>query len=992
MKRIAILIMSVFFTLYSMAQNKDKKLQKIATDSISHWLKNYNQTFPVAGNVKLDTVIVNSDDSEIRIDFNGILAYIPFRENSLNRFYHNLRLQLGADFTEYEVQAFANHRPIQQLIPNYYRNELKVDNERMPKRVSRRTLPVTQNLSKPYITTKGLFNRNICLWHSHGWYYESLLDRWEWQRARLFQTVEDLYPMSFTVQYITPMLENAGANVFMPRERDTQINEVIVDNITGNESYIEKADEEKYKWQTNNEKGFAVGNPPYTIGDNPFKTGSYVFTKSDKNPSASIEWIPDMPETGEYAVYISYISNEESVDDAHYSVYHSGGITKFSVNQKMGGGTWIYLGTFHFNKGKNPDVGKVMLTNESRKRRRIVTADAVRFGGGMGNVARNGKTSGRPRFVEGARYYLQYAGMPDTLVYDLNNNEDDYGDDYQSRGEWVSYLKGAPSGPTKNRDEKGLGIPIDLSFAFHTDAGVSFKDNIIGTLMIYSTEPDSGYFPDGMSRMASRDFSDMLQSQIVGDIRAKYDSTWTRRGLWDREYSEAYRPTVPAALLELLSHQNFADMKFGHDPRFKFDVSRAIYKAMLRFLAFQYDFEYVVQPLPVSHFNIQFLNHKDIKLSWQPTVDILESTAVAKKYIVYTKTDDNGFDNGIMTDKPELVMENLTPGKIYSYKVTALNEGGESFPSETLSVCRMDNDKPTVLIINGFDRIAPPATLETEKYKGFFNTWDEGVPYQKDLCYTGKQYNFDMYSEWLDDDSPGFGASYGNFETEIIAGNTFDYSYIHGKALKENGYSFVSVSDESVSDKKIDIAKYQVVDLLLGEEKKTPVYQSGDKYEFETMNKAMQEVLKEYTDNGGSVFISGAYIGSDLCRDKKKDNPDRKFVETVLKYKWRTDHAATTGEINAVSEDFDNNISTFAFCTDFNSRIYKVEAPDGIEPADNSDAKTIMRYNENNISAAVAYKGKYKIVAFGFPFETIEKQEHRNDIMKNIMDFLIKNE
>ncbi len=56
------------------------------------------------------------------------------------------------------------------------------------------------------------------------------LDRWEWQRARLFGTVEDISVMGYVLPYLTRMLENAGANVFLPRERDMQTNEVIVDN------------------------------------------------------------------------------------------------------------------------------------------------------------------------------------------------------------------------------------------------------------------------------------------------------------------------------------------------------------------------------------------------------------------------------------------------------------------------------------------------------------------------------------------------------------------------------------------------------------------------------------------------------------------------------------------------------------------------------------------------------------------------------------------
>ncbi len=76
----------------------------------------------------------------------------------------------------------------------------------------------------------GLSGKSIALWHSHGYYFEMNLDRWEWQRARLFGTVEDISVMGYVLPYLTRMLENAGANVFLPRERDTQTNEVIVDN------------------------------------------------------------------------------------------------------------------------------------------------------------------------------------------------------------------------------------------------------------------------------------------------------------------------------------------------------------------------------------------------------------------------------------------------------------------------------------------------------------------------------------------------------------------------------------------------------------------------------------------------------------------------------------------------------------------------------------------------------------------------------------------
>jgi N-acetylmuramoyl-L-alanine amidase len=493
---------------------------------------------------------------------------------------------------------------------------------------------VVLNLDRPVQPVAGLAGRHIALWPSHGWYYEHSLGRWEWQRARVFQTVEDLLPMSFVVPYLAPMLEQAGARVFMPRERDVQTHEVVVDNDTQvtNNAYVEQSRGADGAWQAGGTAGFAVGRPPYEARENPFRQGTYRLAATSPTPTASVRWVPEIPTDGDYAVYISYAAHPQAASDARYTVYHKGGTTAFAVNQRMGGGTWIYLGTFSFAAGLQEEQGQVVLTNQSAEAGRVVTADAVRFGGGMGNVSRNGQVSGRPRFVEGARYYMQYAGMPDSLVYNVSDPEDDdYRDDYQGRGEWVNYLVGAPFGPNKDRSAPGLGIPIDLSLAFHTDAGFTRNDTTVGTLMIYNSEGADGTtdFPDGMSRFANRDFGDVLQSQLVDDLRAAYDPAWNRRSIWDRPYSEAHRPNVPSALLELLSHHNFLDMKFALDPRFRFDASRAIYKAILRFVATQHQVPYTVQPLPVTHMAATFTGPGTVTLQWRPQSDPLEPSAEA---------------------------------------------------------------------------------------------------------------------------------------------------------------------------------------------------------------------------------------------------------------------------------------------------------------------------------------------------------------------------
>jgi hypothetical protein len=90
--------------------------------------------------------------------------------------------------------------------------------------------PLVTRMDVPYKIQCGLANKHIAMWASHGKYFESKLNRWEWQRARLFETCEDLYTSSYVLPFLAPMLENAGAYVMMPRERDTQTEEVIVDN------------------------------------------------------------------------------------------------------------------------------------------------------------------------------------------------------------------------------------------------------------------------------------------------------------------------------------------------------------------------------------------------------------------------------------------------------------------------------------------------------------------------------------------------------------------------------------------------------------------------------------------------------------------------------------------------------------------------------------------------------------------------------------------
>ena len=274
----------------------------------------------------------------------------------------------------------------------------------------------------------------------------------------------------------------------------------------------------------------------------------------------------------------------------------------------------------------------MVLTNHS-KRKGVVTADAVRFGGGMGNIQRGGMTSGLPRTLEGARYYAQWAGVP-YKYYSTKNGLNDYGDDINVRSLMTNWLAGGSVYvPTK----EGLNVPIELSLAIHSDAGVD-RTGIVGSLAISTTDFNDGKLNSGISRRVSTDLASQLLDGVTRDLKYKYQR-WNKRYLWDRNYSETRLPEMPSAILETLSHENFNDMRYGHDPNFKFTLARSIYKTILRYVNGMHGDDYVVQPLAPDHFRIELDDNK-ARLEWESVADPQEKTAKATSYKVYTAVGD----------------------------------------------------------------------------------------------------------------------------------------------------------------------------------------------------------------------------------------------------------------------------------------------------------------------------------------------------------------
>ena len=885
-------------------------MHAVPMQALSDSLTVYANRYAAVGPVSVKRVRTSGSTARVYTDKTlSFLSLSPAEQQEMRR---QVSMLLFGN-TRGNIQLYTDGYEIGELTPPRFNKS--VVRAHLPAAVQ----PLVANADRPYSCPEGLDGRHIALWGSHGWYYNNQIDRWLWQRAKLWTTVEDLYTSSYTMPYLVPMLENAGAVVLQPRERDTQTNMIVID--------------------------------------------STMLTQQDGITLAQA----NVPQQGEYAVYVWY--NRMDNNRTLLEVEHLDRTTRYNLNTQIGHDTWVYVGKHTFSP-KQP--ARVRIHTDKRN---IV---AVRLGGGIDTLA------GVPRFAAGASQYLKFAGIPDSIL-DYTQGENTYTNDYACRGRWVNYLLGGSQLAPK---DEGLHIPVDLSMGFHSDAGVRGGDTIIGTLLIYYNKDDdnSKQLPLGDSRLHCRYLGDYVQTQIVEDMRALHTPDWTRRALKNSGYAEARQPKVPCFLLELLSHQNLGDMRYGLDPKVKFTVSRAIYKGILKYLAAARGTAYTVQPLPVQDFGVSLREADDkhrqdsIILRWQAPNDPLEPTARAEYYIVYTRRTqgdtEGAWDNGTRVNATRYAIA-AERGVRYDLRVAAGNKGGISLPSQTLCAGIAQQPKSRVLIVNNFSRLAAPDIFADSLYAGISA---QGVPDGIDISYIGEQYDFQRASLWQSDDNCGWGASFSDKQFTLTAGNTHDYPVMHGRALSELGVSFCSCSATMLEDSAA-LSRYRVIDLICGKqrtERYQPCMADTILTRYEVFPAPLRKALSDFTAQGGDLLMSGMYLGSETIGMRDAD-----FIKQVLRYSYRGDHATRSGTIH-----FNRNILPMQFVklrTQLNPDIINCENPQGLMPA--YGATAIGTYTDSGMYAGIAYNGNYRLLAFPFVLESVNNFP---SLYKNCIQYFIR--
>ena len=541
--------------------------------------------------------------------------------------------------------------------------------------------------------------------------------------------------------------------------------------------------------------------------------------------------------------------------------------------------------------------------------------------------------SGMPQWTEGARYWLISQGA-DSTVWNLYDG-DEYKDDMKCRAMWVN----------------SLDVPIDICLAIHTDGQDSGNDTTtIGTLCIYTGTDDEGnkQLRDGRNReLVNRNYADWIQTQIVEDVR-HIAPNWTRRQLQEANYCESRVPVVPSVLLEILSHKNMADMKYGLDPQFRFTVARAVYKGMLKYLNGRHA---VVQPLPVQQMAIS----PDGLLRWKAENDPLEPSATPSYYMVYVQ-EDEGEWNVQQVDKCELRLS-LKPDVQVNCYVVAGNEGGLSLPSPMVSAYSSKrNSESPVLIVDGFDDSYGPDWFIDSTYAGIV-PGSYACEDRMSCAYIGQQWDYTRAHPWVNDDNCGWGASYRDHAGTITVGNTRDWSVRHGRVLKRMGISYVSCTEgmlETITNNQSPITNnllpFTLIDFVCGRQRKP-------------LRPESRQVLAQYLTNGGRLLLSTDHFSA----------IDPKWAKQYLHAKFYAANVTQSGRIRSEHRPFKLQLTP-------NEEQLFTCTPEGLMPLDGA-VKTAT-YEDMRCPAAVGYKSPITnnqspiTLVYGFPLEAVTDFDH----------------
>jgi len=203
-----------------------------------------------------------------------------------------------------------------------------------------------------------------------------------------------------------------------------------------------------------------------------------------------------------------------------------------------------------------------------------------------------------------------------------------------------------------------------------------------------------------------------------------------------------------------------------------------------------------------------------------------------------------------------------------------------------------------------------------------------------------------------------------------------DFAARLAKALGHFTLSYATADNDAVLAGMVDLAAYDAVFWLLGDESTVS----------ETFSSTEQNLVRNYLIQGGRLFVSGSEVGWDL--DAQGSSSDQAFFHNYLKAALGVDDSQSY-TINGVTG------TPFAGITlnydDGSHGVYAENFPDAF--LTNGGSQAVLRY-ANNMIAATAYTGTFaagsnvgQVVLLGIPFETIYQADQRLALMTATLDY-----
>ncbi|TWT93383.1 AmiA-like protein [Botrimarina colliarenosi] len=726
---------------------------------------------------------------------------------------------------------------------------------------------------------------------------------WGYQRSLLLDMVEDLGNVDQMSQ-LAEHLWNAGATVVPLRPVGHQLNEVIVDNDDVGVTFTGA-------W-SNSSSSIYFGD----AGDVPYRYASTSLTET-----ATAQFRPDLPEAGFYPVYAWARPGTDRAADQLYRVHHSGGATEVTVNHRMVGNGLVYLGTYYFEDGTD---GYVEISNESSETGKVVIADMIRFGNGIGSIDVGNGVSGEPRENEAALYWLQWH-----VEHSQGISSSTYGTSTVSApNRYAAFMNQAGEGSLSDR----------VYISYHSNASSGNSRGVVG---LHNTS-SGGDTPNQLL------LAQLMGSQINDDLVAQagqFERDWFDRDLnityqANFNYGEINNSVInnefDATIIESGFHDNQFDAEMLRDPEVREAIAKSTTQALVDyFRAVDGNTTPDIDAPPtVVSLSGESESPGEVTLNWTPGTPSSYAGSAATGYMVYASTNGYGFDGGTYVAGGATTthtITGLTADETYYFRVAAVNAGGEAADSEVVAV-KPSASPQRLLIVNGFDR-EDNSLADVEPFRGGSNTVDR---------------------------------------VRLYGGNTRDYAIEVATAIQAAGAtpSIATASNEAVANGVVDLAVYDAVIWITGTES------SKD----QSLSAAEQSAVSAYLTSGGKLFLSGAEIAWDL----DNLNNGRAFYNGSLKADYVADDAGTHNATGVAGSIFEGLNLQF----DDGSVAYDVAFPDVIAPLGGSTAALAYGAGAGAAAVQYADAGSgQRLVLMGFPFETLTGEDNQADVMSRVLEF-----